>query len=135
MEFSTLKTINVQIVQQQKLIYSLRVKLAEAMGLESDLIERGRDTGDVIEKINAIEYIYFESLKKLEELNQQKEKEMFTRMKLLIPTLINALNKENIVELMTSVTVNDINETLNELEFFNRIGDKSLGEGKDDVPF
>lgn len=129
-----MQVINNQIVQQQKLIYSLRVKLAEAMGLESDLIERGQDTGDVIEKIDAIQYIYFESLKKLEELNQQKEKEMFSEMKLLIPTLINALNKENSAELMTSETVNDINNSLKELEVINRIGDKYVEEGRDDVP-
>lgn len=134
MSFSPLQVINNQIVQQQKLIYSLRVKLAEAMGLESDLIERGQDTGDVIEKIDAIQYIYFESLKKLEELNQQKEKEMFSEMKLLIPTLINALNKENSAELMTSETVNDINNSLKELEVINRIGDKYVEEGRDDVP-
>lgn len=105
------------------------------MDLETGLIERGQDTDDASDKVDAIQGIYYDSLKKLEELNQQKEKELFIGMSLFIPTMINALNKENISEWISNETMNDINKTLTELEVFNRIGDKYLEKEKDDVPF
>lgn len=135
LSFQHLKMIKEQIKQTELSILRTRQELFRAMEIESDLIERGAETDDIMDELNDIQNKYFEQLKKIESLNIEKENEIKKCSTHFIWDFINETNKHNIAALLPVDKVGHFNETLKDLEIDIRLGDTFIEENAHDLPF
>lgn len=133
--YEELIRIKREITQQKDLIFKIRNTLTDAIFTKSDLIEKGQEIDDICDEIDSIEKSYFEAMKKLEALTNQKNEENQEAANFFIASLINELNKGEHSHTISDDKIKGINKSLEILEIPNRLGDKYFEEDSDDLPF